>query len=250
MFTGKMVLGLEVGIDIAVPDSQTGQDEVPVRQSRRIAQLKIKEEADKRRIEEETLGEMKEKKHRDGTEKKKRRKQKPESEDEQPVVVVKEVEREVKRKKHRKKKKFSAKEFNEANPWQSSSGSSTSDEEGPEDEDDEDIESEGSLLFKSDHEFSPESDLEKDDESEPLRRARTAQKATSDVEEAEDEYACQKCGKADHPEWILLCDTCDKGWHCSCLRPALMLIPEGDWFCPPCQHVSFGQVSRIFIILV
>lgn len=64
--------------------------------------------------------------------------------------------------------------------------------------------------------------------------------AQSDVEEADDEYACQKCGKADHPEWILLCDSCDKGWHCSCLRPALMLIPEGDWFCPPCQHVSLS----------
>ena len=74
-----------------------------------------------------------------------------------------------------------------------------------------------------------------------MRRARTAQKSKSDDEEAEatiDEYACQKCGKADHPEWILLCDGCDKGWHCSCLRPALMLIPEGDWFCPPCQHNS------------
>lgn len=69
--------------------------------------------------------------------------------------------------------------------------------------------------------------------------------AQADVEEADDEYACQKCGKADHPEWILLCDSCDKGWHCSCLRPALMLIPEGDWFCPPCQHVS---LSPSFIV--
>lgn len=71
--------------------------------------------------------------------------------------------------------------FNEANPWQSSSGSS-SDEENEndeEDDDEEEIESEGSLLFKSDHEFSPESDLEKDQESEPLRRARTAQKGTT-----------------------------------------------------------------------
>jgi len=67
--------------------------------------------------------------------------------------------------------------FNEANPWQSSSGSSSDEdiELEDEDEEDEDIESEGSL-FKSDHEFSPESDLEKDQESEPLRRARTAQK--------------------------------------------------------------------------
>lgn len=162
--------------------------------------------------------------------------------------------------------------FNEANPWQSSSGSSSDEENENEDEEeeDEDMESEGSLLFKSDHEFSPESDLEKDQEAEPLRRARTAQKgkffakeefnrtlirpfyciclplAQSDVEEAEDEYACQKCGKADHPEWILLCDSCDKGWHCSCLRPALMLIPEGDWFCPPCQHVSHLFFLQLF----
>lgn len=72
--------------------------------------------------------------------------------------------------------------------------------------------------------------------------------AQTDVEEAEDEYACQKCGKADHPEWILLCDSCDKGWHCSCLRPALMLIPEGDWFCPPCQHVSLSYFENCLYI--
>lgn len=59
----------------------------------------------------------------------------------------------------------------------------------------------------------------------------------SDDEDEVDECPCQKCGKGDHPEWILLCDTCDGGWHCSCLRPPLFVIPEGDWFCPPCQHV-------------
>ncbi|XP_043491039.1 titin homolog isoform X2 [Polistes fuscatus] len=231
----KMVLGLEIGRDIA-PEQQEGalQGETPVRQSRRIAQLKIKEAADRRRIEEETLTDVKEKK--DTTDKKKRRKQKNESEEE---VTMKEIDKDIKsnrKRKKRKKKKMLAK-FNEANPWQSSSGSSTdNDVENEDEEEEEEIETEGSLLFKSDHEFSPESDLEKDQESEPLRRARTAQKAQSDVEEADDEYACQKCGKADHPEWILLCDSCDKGWHCSCLRPALMLIPEGDWFCPPCQH--------------
>lgn len=62
----------------------------------------------------------------------------------------------------------------------------------------------------------------------------------SDVDEVDD-CACQKCGKKDHPEWILLCDGCDNGWHCSCLRPALLVIPEGDWFCPPCQHVKLVQ---------
>ncbi|CAD6228659.1 GSCOCG00006484001-RA-CDS [Cotesia congregata] len=233
----RMLLGLEIGIDIK-PDAQPADgSDAPVRQSRRIAQIKIKEEADRRRIEEETLDPIKPKKI-GGVVDKKKRKKKAESEEE--VVVVKEIEKESKKKKKkRKKKKKKESKFNEAKPWQSSSGSSTEDEnENEEEEDDieEDIESEGSFLFKSDHEFSPESDLEKDEELEPMRRARTARKPDSDVEEADDEYACQKCGKADHPEWILLCDTCDKGWHCSCLRPALMLIPEGDWFCPPCQH--------------
>lgn len=50
--------------------------------------------------------------------------------------------------------------------------------------------------------------------------------------------SCQKCHNSDQPEWILLCDTCNQGWHASCLRPPLMVIPDGDWYCPPCRHVS------------
>ena len=61
-----------------------------------------------------------------------------------------------------------------------------------------------------------------------------------DAEDEEDEvdHSCQKCGQSDHPEWILLCDHCDLGWHASCLKPPLMVIPEGNWYCPPCEHVS------------
>ncbi|MEQ2183967.1 hypothetical protein GOODEAATRI_003292, partial [Goodea atripinnis] len=40
---------------------------------------------------------------------------------------------------------------------------------------------------------------------------------------------------------ILLCDLCDRGYHTACLRPPLMLIPDGEWFCPPCQHVSWKE---------
>lgn len=69
-----MVLGLEIGRDIALEvTTPLEQDEAPVRQSRRIAQLKIKEQADRRRIEEETMRELEEKKE---VEKKKRKKQK------------------------------------------------------------------------------------------------------------------------------------------------------------------------------
>lgn len=70
-----MVLGLEIGRDISLETETPGleQDETPVRQSRRIAQLKIKEQADRRRIEEETMREIEDKKDSD---KKKRKKQK------------------------------------------------------------------------------------------------------------------------------------------------------------------------------
>lgn len=70
-----MVLGLEIGRDISL-ETETpvmAPDETPVRQSRRIAQLKIKEQADRRRIEEESMREIEDKKE---SEKKKRKKQK------------------------------------------------------------------------------------------------------------------------------------------------------------------------------
>ncbi|XP_063807363.1 remodeling and spacing factor 1 isoform X2 [Pseudophryne corroboree] len=52
----------------------------------------------------------------------------------------------------------------------------------------------------------------------------------------EDDEPCKKCGLPNHPELILLCDSCDSGYHTACLRPPLMIIPDGEWFCPPCQH--------------
>ncbi|KAM9318943.1 remodeling and spacing factor 1 [Pholidichthys leucotaenia] len=55
-------------------------------------------------------------------------------------------------------------------------------------------------------------------------------------EEIPSEDACTHCGLPNHPELILLCDSCDCGYHTACLRPPLMLIPDGEWFCPPCQH--------------
>lgn len=68
-------MGLEIGRDISL-ETETSvipPDETPVRQSRRIAQLKIKEQADRRRIEEESMREIEDKKE---SEKKKRKKQK------------------------------------------------------------------------------------------------------------------------------------------------------------------------------
>ncbi|KTF82458.1 hypothetical protein cypCar_00024934 [Cyprinus carpio] len=57
------------------------------------------------------------------------------------------------------------------------------------------------------------------------------------------EDACKHCGLTNHPELILLCDMCDSGYHTACLRPPLMIIPDGEWFCPPCQHDGDGEDS-------
>ena len=37
------------------------------------------------------------------------------------------------------------------------------------------------------------------------------------------------------PNHILLCDSCDAGWHCQCLDPPLPAPPTNEhWYCPPC----------------
>ncbi|KAL4220405.1 respiration factor rsf1 [Mactra antiquata] len=72
-----------------------------------------------------------------------------------------------------------------------------------------------------------------------LRHAEKAQSKKEEVEE--EEAACVKCLRSHQPEWILLCDKCDAGYHTACLRPPLMIIPDGDWFCPPCEHVMLKE---------
>lgn len=51
-----------------------------------------------------------------------------------------------------------------------------------------------------------------------------------------DDTPCTRCGDYTHPDLILLCDRCNAGFHTGCLRPPLFLIPDGDWFCPHCEH--------------
>merc|ERR1712241_93242 len=149
----------------------------------------------------------------------------------------------------KKEKKKIPESWEEAKFAKFSSGSDGSGLEDDEEQDIEDmyhaIEEERDTLFKSDHEFSCES--EDEDDKIEVKHARTGtnrkRKRKVDYEEESDEeeavpFACKKCGHADHPEWILLCDDCEDGWHASCLRPSLMVIPEGDWFCPACNHKS------------
>jgi len=47
---------------------------------------------------------------------------------------------------------------------------------------------------------------------------------------------CQICNSDSNEDKLLLCDSCDKGYHTYCFKPQLDLksIPEGDWYCWIC----------------
>ncbi|KAI5692513.1 hypothetical protein M8J75_009237 [Diaphorina citri] len=49
---------------------------------------------------------------------------------------------------------------------------------------------------------------------------------------------CKVCKTRADPEQMLLCDSCDKGFHTYCLTPKLKKIPEGDWHCPTCKPIE------------
>ncbi|XP_061190408.1 remodeling and spacing factor 1-like [Saccostrea echinata] len=98
-----------------------------------------------------------------------------------------------------------------------------------------------------DSEFEMGSEQEtSDDEFTPTKgrnaQRQEARKRQLEEDEAEEEIPndtpCCKCQKTHQPEWLLLCDKCDAAFHTACLRPPLMIIPDGDWYCPPCEHKS------------
>uniref|UniRef100_A0A3Q1JS51 PHD-type domain-containing protein n=1 Tax=Anabas testudineus TaxID=64144 RepID=A0A3Q1JS51_ANATE len=102
----------------------------------------------------------------------------------------------------------------------------------------------------SDEESSEGEESEEEDDSDEdykversrKRRNRNRERRSSDSSTSSDDDLppnddpCKHCGLPNHPELILLCDSCDSGYHTACLRPPLMIIPDGEWFCPPCQH--------------
>ncbi|XP_028839776.1 remodeling and spacing factor 1 isoform X2 [Denticeps clupeoides] len=103
------------------------------------------------------------------------------------------------------------------------------------DEDDEDNDDD-----ESDESEDDDSDEDYKVEKRPRRRNREKNSSDSSTSCSDDDQPnddpCKHCGLPNHPELILLCDSCDSGYHTACLRPPLMIIPDGEWFCPPCQH--------------
>lgn len=208
-------------------------NETPVRQSRRIAQQKIREESERREMEERMLKKMKDEAERKKTGTVSDNQDDPDHEHKESESGSDESFKGGSKKKKKTKIKPADKQ------WQTSSSHSEHTETEPDEFEHHHSEDPGSPLFRSDHEFSPESDDGDDDAipAQPLKRARTAKKQeSSDEEDVNPNHACQVCHKTDSPEWILLCDECDCGFHCSCLKPIIFCIPSGNWFCPLCCH--------------
>lgn len=58
---------------------------------------------------------------------------------------------------------------------------------------------------------------------------------------------CKVCRRGGDGENMLLCDSCDRGFHLYCLKPKLTSIPQGDWFCLGCrprERVEKAKRSR------
>ncbi|MEE6471589.1 hypothetical protein FKM82_009305 [Ascaphus truei] len=57
-------------------------------------------------------------------------------------------------------------------------------------------------------------------------------------ERSVNKVTCLVCRKGDNDEYLLLCDSCDRGCHTYCHRPRITQVPEGDWFCPTCVSLQ------------
>ncbi|XP_028401602.1 remodeling and spacing factor 1-like [Dendronephthya gigantea] len=76
------------------------------------------------------------------------------------------------------------------------------------------------------------------------KQAESNESAASDESDIDDDNPCARCYSSVHPEMILLCDKCDAAYHTACLRPPIMSIPAGDWFCPFCNTLLLIETLK------
>jgi transposase InsO family protein len=70
--------------------------------------------------------------------------------------------------------------------------------------------------------------------------------APDEAQEDEGE-ACEICGSTSPtlPSKMLLCDQCNRGYHCLCLEPPLYRVPRGSWFCPACLNDATAVLPAV-----
>ncbi|KAK2716692.1 uncharacterized protein LOC136039595 [Artemia franciscana] len=59
-----------------------------------------------------------------------------------------------------------------------------------------------------------------------------------------DETFCEICIRIDDEETMLLCDSCNDGYHIGCLQPPLKTVPSTNWFCSTCINKKKRKSSR------
>ncbi|XP_060064510.1 tyrosine-protein kinase BAZ1B-like [Ylistrum balloti] len=65
-------------------------------------------------------------------------------------------------------------------------------------------------------------------------------------EKSAENAKCKICRKKGEEQKLLLCDECNQPFHMYCLRPALVEIPKGDWFCASCMPQNQRRKSRVY----
>ncbi|KAG6391533.1 hypothetical protein SASPL_149289 [Salvia splendens] len=75
----------------------------------------------------------------------------------------------------------------------------------------------------------------------PKKRPRSKKRKSEDYSDTQ----CEKCGSGEYPSELLLCDECDRGFHLFCLRPVLVAVPRGSWFCPSCSNQQNPPIPQL-----
>ena len=57
--------------------------------------------------------------------------------------------------------------------------------------------------------------------------------------------SCQRCHSSAQTKKMLMCDSCDRGYHMFCLEPPLEDLPEGEWNCPLCASRVCGETADV-----
>lgn len=75
---------------------------------------------------------------------------------------------------------------------------------------------------------------------------KNAKHAVVDYDDDYNDAVCDQCGSGDRDHQLLLCDKCDKAYHMLCLRPIVVRVPIGPWFCRDCSdHPPSPPVKSI-----
>lgn len=100
----------------------------------------------------------------------------------------------------------------------------------------------------------PDYSSDSSEDSRPVKKYRSMAdimaRARHTVVERDDysDLMCEQCGSGELPEELLLCDKCDKGFHMKCVRPIVVRVPIGSWFCPKCSGEKQKRImSKGFI---